>query len=160
LIVEDEFLIAEDCALTAEEAGFDVAGPYSKLKDVPQDLAGISAAILDLNVCGVLTYPLIDRLIEMNIPVTLYTGYRAYYGRQKYANRPRLKAADLRRGRQGNCAATGTPDICAFTLASDGKLDRDQHAGVTSRIVVGIKDRELAIAKEQLVGCQQRALKP
>ena len=90
LIVEDEFLIAEDCALTAEEAGFEVAGPYSKLKDVPHDLAGISAAILDLNVCGVLTYPLIDRLIDMNIPVTLYTGYRAHYGPQKYANLPRV----------------------------------------------------------------------
>ena len=90
LIVEDEFLIAEDCASTAEKAGFEVAGPYLKLKDVPQDLAGISAAILDLNVCGVLTYSLIDRLLEMNIPVTLYTGYSAHYSPEKYANLSRV----------------------------------------------------------------------
>src|SRR5215471_14806919 len=90
LIVEDEFFIAEDCATTAEEAGFEVAGPYLKLEDVPSDLAGISAAILDLNVCGVSAYPLLDRLLEMNIPVTLYTGYDAKCGPEKYANVPRV----------------------------------------------------------------------
>ena len=47
-------------------------------------------------------------------------------------------------------------DLAPLPLASDGKLERDQDASVTSRIVVGIKDRELAIAKEQLVGCEQR----
>ena len=36
LIVEDEFLIAENCASLVEEVGFEVAGPYSKLGDVPQ----------------------------------------------------------------------------------------------------------------------------
>ena len=35
LIVEDEFLIDEACASVVEEAGFEVAGPYSRLKDVP-----------------------------------------------------------------------------------------------------------------------------
>src|SRR5215475_8077784 len=90
LIVEDEFLIAEDCASTAEKAGFEVAGPYLKLEDVPSDLAGISAAILDLNVCGVSAYPLLDRLLEMNIPVTLYTGYNAKCGPEKYAKVSRV----------------------------------------------------------------------
>ena len=47
-------------------------------------------------------------------------------------------------------------DLAPLPLASDGKLERDQNAGVTSRIIVGIEDRELAIAKEQLVGCEQR----
>jgi len=90
LIVEDEFFIAEDCASTAEEAGFEVAGPYLRLKDVPQDLAGISAAILDINLNGDSAYPLIDRLIAMGIPVTLYTGYSAKHDPEKYANLPRV----------------------------------------------------------------------
>ena len=47
-------------------------------------------------------------------------------------------------------------DLAPFPLASDGKLERDHDAGVTSRIIIGIEDRELAIAKEQLVGCEQR----
>ena len=61
LIVEDEFLIDEACASVVEEAGFEVAGPYSRLKDVPQELSGISGAIIDISICGVSAYPLIDR---------------------------------------------------------------------------------------------------
>jgi hypothetical protein len=90
LIVEDEFFIAENCASVVEEAGFEVAGPYSKLGDVPQELSGISGAILDLNVCGVSAYPLIDRLLEMNIPVTLYTGYDSHGCPKKYEKVPRV----------------------------------------------------------------------
>src|SRR5215831_8977206 len=90
LIVEDEVLLAEDLAVIAKEAGFEVAGPYSRLSDVPEDLTEVSAAVLDLNVCGASAYPLIDRLLEMNIPVTLYTGYDAKCGPEKYANVPRV----------------------------------------------------------------------
>jgi hypothetical protein len=90
LIVEDEFFIAEDCASCAEEAGFEVAGPYFKLNDVPQELSGISGAILDLNIGGVSAYPLIDRLLERNIPVTLYTGYAARSCPEKYASLSRV----------------------------------------------------------------------
>ena len=90
LIVEDEFLIAENCASLVEEVGFEVAGPYSKLGDVPQELSGISGAIIDLNLCGASAYPLIDRLLEMNIPVTLYTGYDARHCPKRYAELSRV----------------------------------------------------------------------
>jgi hypothetical protein len=88
LIVEDEFFIAENCASDAEEAGFEVAGPYLKLGDVPQELSDISGAIIDLKVCGVLAYALIDRLLEMHIPVTLHTGYDVRCCPKKYAELP------------------------------------------------------------------------
>jgi FixJ family two-component response regulator len=84
LIVEDEILLGDDCAALVKEAGFDVAGPYSRLEDVPQDLVGISGAILDVNIGGKSAYGLIDRLLEMNIPVIMYTGYRD--GPPKYAS--------------------------------------------------------------------------
>ena len=90
LIVEDEVLIAEDLAVVAEEAGFEVAGPYLRLGEVPKDLGDISAAILDLNICGASAYPLLDRLLELNIPVTLYTGYDANSSPEKYANVSRV----------------------------------------------------------------------
>jgi hypothetical protein len=90
LIVEDEFFIAENCASDAEEAGFEVAGPYLKLGDVPQELSGISGAIIDLKVGGVLAYALIDRLLEMNIPITLYTGYDVHCCPKKYAELSRV----------------------------------------------------------------------
>ena len=89
LIVEDEFFIADDCASAAEKAGFEVVGPFFRLADVPQDLTGISAAILDLNLNGVSAYPLVDRLLEMKIPVVLYTGYDAEHD-PKYADLPRV----------------------------------------------------------------------
>ena len=50
LIVEDEILLGDECASHVENAGFEVAGPYSALEDVPQDLAGVAGAILDINV--------------------------------------------------------------------------------------------------------------
>jgi DNA-binding response OmpR family regulator len=50
LIVEDEILLGDECASHVESAGFEVAGPYSALEDVPEDLAGIAGAILDINV--------------------------------------------------------------------------------------------------------------
>jgi hypothetical protein len=90
LIVEDEAFIAMDIADTAEKVGFEVAGPFSRLEQVPQDLTGISAAILDLNVGGTSAYPLLDQLLERNIPVTLYTGYDANCGPEKYAKVSRV----------------------------------------------------------------------
>ena len=90
LIVEDEFLIDEACASVVEEAGFEVAGPYSRLKDVPQELSGISGAIIDINIFGVSAYPLIDRLLEMNVPITLYTGYDARCCPGQYAKLHRV----------------------------------------------------------------------
>jgi DNA-binding NtrC family response regulator len=76
LVVEDEYFLADDCALCVRKAGFDVAGPYGTLEEIP-DLSGISGAVLDINLRGSWVYPLLDRLIAMNIPVTIYTGYSA-----------------------------------------------------------------------------------
>ena len=90
LIVEDEILLGNECASHVENAGFEVAGPYSRLKDVPQDLAGIAGAILNINVAGRTAYRLIDRLVEMNIPVVFYAGYDVRHDPQRYATLPRV----------------------------------------------------------------------
>jgi hypothetical protein len=44
--------------------------------------------VLDINLRGTWVYPLLDRLLAMNIPVTLYTGYAALP--DKYAAVPRV----------------------------------------------------------------------
>jgi hypothetical protein len=90
LIVEDAILPGDECASHVENAGFEVAGPYSNLKDVPEDLAGIEGAILDINVGGASAYRLIDRLLEMNIPVILYTGCNIRHDPRRYATLPRV----------------------------------------------------------------------
>jgi|SRR6185437_11616105 DNA-binding response OmpR family regulator len=87
LVVEDEYYLADDCATCVREAGFDVAGPYDAIEDVPE-ISGICGAVLDINLRGTWVYPLLDRLLAMNIPVTLYTGYAALP--DKYAAVPRV----------------------------------------------------------------------
>ena len=87
LVVEDEYYLADDCAGCVRDAGFDVAGPYGSLEDIPE-ISSICGAVLDINLRGTWVYPLLDRLLAMNIPVTLYTGYSEVP--DKYAAVPRV----------------------------------------------------------------------
>jgi FixJ family two-component response regulator len=86
LVVEDEYLLADDCACLVEKAGFRVAGPFAALGDVERhvDLAKIAGAILDVNLRGIAVYPLLDKLLGMDIPVVLYSGYQPTNFPQKY----------------------------------------------------------------------------
>ncbi len=76
LIVEDEYFIADDCAKAARSEGFAVVGPFRTVADaiagMPDDIDG---ALLDINLGGSKVYPLLDKLLSQNIPVTIYTGY-------------------------------------------------------------------------------------
>jgi DNA-binding NtrC family response regulator len=87
LVVEDEYYLADDCATCVRSAGFDVAGPYGSLEEIP-DISGITGAVLDINLRGTWVYPLLDRLLAMKIPVILYTGYAELP--TKYAAVPRV----------------------------------------------------------------------
>ena len=77
LFVEDEALVAmliEDMLL---ELGIEVVGPASKIEtalELARD-AEVEAAVLDINVGGVLTFPVADVLIERGVPVIFATGY-------------------------------------------------------------------------------------
>jgi hypothetical protein len=88
LVVEDEYLLADDCVSEVLRAGFEVAGPFGKLEDVQMDLHEIAGALLDINVRGTAVYPLLDRLLELNIPVTIYSGYEAHNLPAQYAGLP------------------------------------------------------------------------
>ncbi len=87
LVVEDEYYLADDCVTCVRGAGFDVAGPYSAMEDIPE-IGDICGAVLDINLKGTWIYPLLDRLLAMNIPVVLYTGYSDLP--EKYAAVPRV----------------------------------------------------------------------
>ena len=87
LVVEDEYFLADDCASLMRKAGFDVAGPYGTVEEVPE-LPNISGALLDINVRGTSIFPLLDRLLATNIPVVLYTGYSDVP--ERYASVPRV----------------------------------------------------------------------
>lgn len=77
LVVEDEYLIADDLADMLRNAGADVVGPAASLPSAIR-LAGsterIDAAILDIQLDGVTVFPLADELRARGIPMMFLTG--------------------------------------------------------------------------------------
>lgn len=92
LVVEDEFLIAHDLrrALVALDA--DVVGPVSNLAAgmALVDAERVDAAVLDVNLCGTMSFPLADRLTEAGVPIMFVTGYDDWALPDHYALTPRI----------------------------------------------------------------------
>jgi DNA-binding response OmpR family regulator len=86
LVVEDEYLLADDCASLVRKAGFDVAGPFATIEEAFGALDGIQGALLDIGLRGTAAFPLIDELERRQIPVVIYTGYQSLPA--KYAHLP------------------------------------------------------------------------
>lgn len=78
LVVEDEYLLAEELALGLTEAGASVLGPVPDVEGafaLLDDDALPTAAILDVNLGGESVFPLADDLIGRRVPVIFTTGY-------------------------------------------------------------------------------------
>jgi DNA-binding response OmpR family regulator len=78
LVVEDEYLIAEDLAALLRDAHADVIGPAESLPQAMRlaaDTELIDAAVLDINLRGVTVFPLADELTSRSIPIMFLTGY-------------------------------------------------------------------------------------
>ena len=78
LIVEDESLVALQLEDMLLELGCFVVGPAMRLRTAGELLdagVAIDCAVLDVNVCGELVYPIADRLDELGIPFVFATGY-------------------------------------------------------------------------------------
>jgi len=77
LIVEDDVLLAMELEDFLRDLGCEVIGPYARL-DKGMEAAEhekLDGAILDLNLRGELSFPLIDRLQEHSVPLVLCSGY-------------------------------------------------------------------------------------
>lgn len=77
LVVEDEYLIAEDVAAELRRAGAKVVGPAGSMPHgirlMAQGLPDV--AVLDINPRETLAYPLLDQLIEAGVQVVITSGY-------------------------------------------------------------------------------------
>ena len=77
LVLDDEWLIADQHSQVFHSVGADIVGPFLSLKDAMNiDLETLDLAILDFalhNDGNVL--PLADRLLEKNVPMLFVTGY-------------------------------------------------------------------------------------
>ena len=78
LVVEDEYLIADDLAALLRQAGAEVIGPAASLPKAMRlvsDTQQFDAAVLDINLSGVNVFPLADELRARGIPMLFMTGY-------------------------------------------------------------------------------------
>lgn len=78
LIVEDEYLLADELRAELQEVGATIIGPAANLADATAAIAAedrIDCAILDANLGGEMVYPAADKLIERDVPVIFTTGY-------------------------------------------------------------------------------------
>lgn len=78
LVVEDDFFIATDLCRSLETEGVHVLGPVGRIDDALGLIARsdrIDAAMVDLNLHGVMAFPVADALTERRVPFMFVTGY-------------------------------------------------------------------------------------
>lgn len=77
LIVEDEWLIAEDHADTLRDANFAVVGPCPSVKTAMAaiETQHIDAALLDIELRGEKSYAVAEALQERKIPFAFLSGH-------------------------------------------------------------------------------------
>lgn len=80
LVVEDEYMLADDLSTELRDAGAIVLGPVGTLPDAMASLEAeehVDGAILDVSLRGEMVYPVADRLVERAVPFVFTTGYDA-----------------------------------------------------------------------------------
>lgn len=78
LVVEDDYFIATDLCRSLVTEGVEVLGPVGRVDDALGVIARsdrIDAALVDLNLHGVMAYPVADALAERRVPFLFVTGY-------------------------------------------------------------------------------------
>ena len=94
LVVEDEFLVAEEIAQALEDRGAQVIGPFPTVSRALRYLeAGspVDAAVLDINLQGEMVYPVADALRERGVPFVFATGYALWAIPERYRHLPRCE---------------------------------------------------------------------
>ena len=93
LLVEDEAMIAMLVEDMLEDLGHELVRVATRLEEALAAVRNeaIDLAILDLNLGGVLTYPVADALAERSIPFIFAAGYGSGGLKEAYAGRATLQ---------------------------------------------------------------------
>ncbi|MGJ5178453.1 response regulator [Bradyrhizobium oligotrophicum] len=78
LIVEDEYMLADELRCAFGGIGGMVLGPVGTVPDALALIARerrIEGAVLDVNLRGEMAFPVADRLVERGVPFVFTTGY-------------------------------------------------------------------------------------
>ncbi len=130
LVVEDEYLVADDIRRDLEELGAQVIGPApsvaSALAMLDED-AALDGAILDINLCGEMVFPVAGALHARRVPFVFWSGYAAPGMPAAYDDVPRLQkpstVADVVRALLRDIAApvdTRTAALADLYITDDG----------------------------------------
>ena len=77
LIVEDEPLVALEFRSVLEDAGAEVVGVATTLREAETFVAeNLAAAVLDVNLNGEMIYPIAERLLALGVTIVFATGYQ------------------------------------------------------------------------------------
>ena len=89
LVVDDEYLIADDLAALLRGAGAEVIGPAASLPKamrLASDTQHFDAAVLDINLRGEMSYAAADALLEKGTPLLFLSGYSAASLPERFRN--------------------------------------------------------------------------
>lgn len=92
LVVEDEYMIAQEIADLLSDLGAETVGPVPSIGDALRLIATeerIDGALLDVNVNSQAVWPVVDALLERGVPMVLTTGYDASAIPSAYSHLPR-----------------------------------------------------------------------
>jgi DNA-binding NtrC family response regulator len=94
LVVEDQFLIADDMRRAVGALGGEVVGPFPSIDRAQAALEEqeIGLGLLDINLGGSnRVFPLADELARRQVPFIFSTGYDAWVLPPRHKDRPRLE---------------------------------------------------------------------
>ena len=94
LVVEDEYVLAEELRDELERLGADVLGPVAAVGDALDLLAREAlpdVAVLDVNLGGEMVFPVARALTDLGIPFVLATCYDPRELPGSYAQAPRCE---------------------------------------------------------------------
>lgn len=80
LVVEDEYMLADELEMELGDAGAVVIGPAGTVKDALAFIGSeqhLDGAVLDVSLRGDFIFPAADILIERGVPFVFTTGYDA-----------------------------------------------------------------------------------
>jgi CheY-like chemotaxis protein len=95
LVVEDEYLLADEIRRALVSAGFEPVGPFATVREAMATVKNgghrLASAILDINVRGETIYALADELRQTGVPYTFTTGYDFEVVPELYRDAPRYE---------------------------------------------------------------------
>jgi DNA-binding response OmpR family regulator len=92
LLAEDTMFVADEIEHMLQEFGFEVVGPFPRLKGVLGAAASepLDLALLDVNLNEEAVFPAAEELLGRGVPFIFLTGYDAKSLPEEYRSFPRL----------------------------------------------------------------------